>query len=64
MPEEPVARLSAAVRAALEDAAVRHRLAEMDLEPMPGTPASVQRSVETDSAVWGDFIRRRGLRVE
>jgi tripartite-type tricarboxylate transporter receptor subunit TctC len=64
MPEEPVARLNSAIRAALEDPAVRRRLAEMDLEPMLGTPASVRQSAETDSAVWGEFIRGRGLRAE
>ena len=64
MPDEPVARLNATVRAALEDPAVRRRLAEMDLEPMLGTPASVRQSAETDSAVWGEFIRGRGLRAE
>jgi tripartite-type tricarboxylate transporter receptor subunit TctC len=64
IPDEAVARLNAATRAALQDPAVARRLGEMDLEIMLGTPAALRGNVETDSALWGDFIRRRGLRVD
>jgi tripartite-type tricarboxylate transporter receptor subunit TctC len=61
--EEPTLRLNAALQAALRDDAVRQRLAQMHLAPMEGSPASIRQMFERDSEVWGDFIRRRGLRL-
>ena len=54
----------AAFRRALEDASVRRRLEENHLEPLAGTAAGIRGRMEADSAVWGEFIRKRGLRVE
>ncbi|WP_439548863.1 Bug family tripartite tricarboxylate transporter substrate binding protein [Falsiroseomonas sp.] len=64
LPEAVVARLNGAMRAALAAPAVQRRLAEMDLEPVAGSPASIRQSVEQDSTVWGDFIQQRNLRLE
>jgi tripartite-type tricarboxylate transporter receptor subunit TctC len=64
MPAPAVEVLNAAFRRALEDASVRRRLEENTLEPLPGTAADIRGRMEADSAVWGEFIRRRGLRVE
>ncbi len=64
MPVPAVEVLNAAFRRALEDASVRRRLEENTLEPLPGTAADIRGRMEADSAVWGEFIRRRGLRVE
>ncbi|MBL6458249.1 tripartite tricarboxylate transporter substrate binding protein [Belnapia sp. T6] len=64
MPAGPVARLNAAVRSALGEAAVQRRLAEMDLEAMEGSPDSIRQRVESDSAIWGRFIREHGLRID
>jgi tripartite-type tricarboxylate transporter receptor subunit TctC len=57
-------RLNEAMRAALADATVRERLAALYLEPIPGTPQTIRATYERDSATWGDFIRRRGLRLD
>ncbi|WP_421992365.1 Bug family tripartite tricarboxylate transporter substrate binding protein [Roseococcus sp.] len=61
--EEPTLRLNAALQVALRDPTVRQRLAQMHLAPMEGSPASIRQMFESDSKTWGDFIRRRGLRL-
>lgn len=57
-------RLNEAMVAALADPAVRARLAQLYLEPIPGTPATIRAAYERDSETWGAFIRRRGLQLE
>ena len=57
-------KLNDAMVAALADPVVRERLAQMYLEPIPGTPATIRQTYERDSATWGAFIRRRGLQLE
>ncbi|MBK1658126.1 Bug family tripartite tricarboxylate transporter substrate binding protein [Paracraurococcus ruber] len=64
MPEDPVTALNAAVRAALADETAQRRLADNLLVPFPGSAADLRRRMEADSAVWGEFIRRRGLRPD
>jgi tripartite-type tricarboxylate transporter receptor subunit TctC len=64
MPQAAVDVLNAAFRRALGDGSVRRRLEEQTLEPLAGTAADIRGRMESDSAVWGGFIRRRGLRVE
>lgn len=64
MLEVPQERLNDAMRTALAEPAVRERLAGMYLEPIDGTPAAMRRLYEQDSAVWGAFIKRRGLALE
>ena len=54
-------KLNAAMAQTLSEAPVRERLAGMYLEPIPGTPETIRRTYERDSAVWGAFIRRRGV---
>ncbi|TCH98401.1 tripartite tricarboxylate transporter substrate binding protein [Roseococcus sp. SYP-B2431] len=63
LPEGPTVRLNAALQASLKDANVRQRLAQMHLSPMEGSPADIRRMFEQDSETWGNFIRRRGLRL-
>lgn len=61
VPDGPVAAVNAAVRAALADETVQKRLAENVLLPIPGSPQDLRARMERDSAVWGEFIRRRKL---
>ncbi|MDI3306288.1 MAG: tripartite tricarboxylate transporter substrate binding protein [Acetobacteraceae bacterium] len=61
VPDGPVAAVNAAVRAALADQTVQKRLAENVLLPIPGSPQDLRARMERDSAVWGEFIRRRKL---
>ena len=64
IPAPIVATLNAAVQAALNDETVRRRLADAHLVPWPGSAQALQARMEQDGAVWGEFIRRRGLRPE
>ena len=64
MPAAAVERINVAVRAAVTDTETARKLRESYLEPMSGTAQFVRESVESDSANWGAFIRRRNLRVE
>ena len=64
MPAGAVERINAAARAAIADPDTARKLREGYLEPMTGSAQFVRESVETDSANWGAFIRRRNLRVE
>ena len=63
MPEEPVLRLNAALQKALQDPNVRDRFRELYLDSIEGSPATIRESFERDSAIWGGFIKRRGLRL-
>ncbi len=63
MPDDATLRVNAALQAALRDPAVRQRLRDLYLDPMAGSPATIRESFERDSAIWGAFIQRRGLRL-
>nr|WP_314070335.1 tripartite tricarboxylate transporter substrate binding protein [uncultured Roseococcus sp.] len=64
MPAPVVNQLNAAVRTALADETVQKRLADNLLIAWSGSPADLQARMASDSQVWGEFIRRRGLRPE
>lgn len=64
IPAPVVATLNAAVQTALADETVRRRLADAQLVPWPGSAEQLRARMDQDSAVWGEFIRRRGLRPE
>lgn len=57
-------RLAAAIQRALADPAVKGKLDGMSLEAIPGTGADIQKRAETDSQVWGDFIKANGIQAE
>ena len=57
-------RLAAAVQRALADPAVKGKLDGMSLEAISGTGADIQKRAETDSKVWGDFIKANGIQAE
>lgn len=57
-------RLTAAVQRALADPAVKIKLDGMSLESIPGTGADILKRAETDSRVWGEFIRANGIQAE
>lgn len=63
LPDDVTLRLNAALQATLADAAVRQRLRDLYLTPVPGAPATIRDLYERDSAFWGAFIQRRGLRL-
>ncbi len=60
-PSAAIDRLTAETRRFFEDPAVKTRLQELQLEPLPSTPQAVAESVARDSAAWGPLIRQLGL---
>ncbi len=57
-PPEIIARLNAVVVRALNDPAARARLASMNAEAIPSTPAEARAFVEGQLANWGNIVRR------
>jgi tripartite-type tricarboxylate transporter receptor subunit TctC len=60
-PQAAIERLNTETRRFFEDPAVKARLQELQLEPLPSTPQAVAEAVARDSAAWGPLIRQLGL---
>lgn len=56
-----VTRLNTAVQAALADPQIRTKLASLYLYPVVGSADAIKQRAMTESKVWGDFIRKRGI---
>jgi tripartite-type tricarboxylate transporter receptor subunit TctC len=63
-PPAVIARLSAALNAALSDADVRNKLAQAGVTPSPGTPEQFARDLAQEIARWGALIRAKGIKGE
>ena len=57
MDPKVVQKVAAAVNKFLADPAVQTRLRGQFLEPIPGTPAGIQKRGENEAALWGQLIR-------
>ena len=60
-PAQAIDRLNAETRRFFDDSAVRARLQELQLEPLPSAPDAVGQWTQRDSATWGPLIRELGL---
>lgn len=56
-----VAKLNAAVQAALADPQIKAKLSALYLYPVVGTSDSIKQRAMSESRIWGDFIRKRGI---
>jgi tripartite-type tricarboxylate transporter receptor subunit TctC len=63
-PPAVIARLSAALNAALSDADVRNKLAQAGVTPSPGTPEEFARDLAQEISRWGALIRAKGIKGE
>jgi tripartite-type tricarboxylate transporter receptor subunit TctC len=63
-PPTVIARLNAALVAALTDPDVRGKLAQAGVTPSPGTPEDFDRYLRTELARWGKLIREKGIKGE
>jgi tripartite-type tricarboxylate transporter receptor subunit TctC len=52
-----VQKLAASVNKFLADPAIRAKLNDQFLAPIPGTPEGIQKRGENEAAVWGALIR-------
>jgi tripartite-type tricarboxylate transporter receptor subunit TctC len=57
-PKDVVARLNHEVNAALRDPAVKKKLEDLTLDPMPGTPEQAGALLSHDIKRWGEVIQR------
>jgi len=60
-PPEIVAKLNAAINAALATPAVRDGLARLGAVPAGGTPADFQRTIDRETKRWGELIERNKI---
>jgi tripartite-type tricarboxylate transporter receptor subunit TctC len=63
-PAPTIARLHAAVKAALETPEMRDKLAQQSVVPAVGEPGAFPAYVERESAKWGELIRARGIKLQ
>jgi tripartite-type tricarboxylate transporter receptor subunit TctC len=60
-PQMVIERLNQALQRALADSAVKSRLAELGVTPMPGSPAELAAHLVTEIRRWGEVIERAGV---
>jgi tripartite-type tricarboxylate transporter receptor subunit TctC len=63
-PADVVATLNKAVNAALADASMKARLAELGGAPFPGTPAEFGALIASETEKWGKVVKFSGARVD
>jgi tripartite-type tricarboxylate transporter receptor subunit TctC len=63
-PPAIVARLNAAIHAALKDPGVSAQLRKLGVEPTPTSPDETTRYIRTESEKWGALVRKTGMKSE
>jgi tripartite-type tricarboxylate transporter receptor subunit TctC len=61
MPEEHVARLSAAINKALADPKIAQRLFDVGLEVVGGSPQEMARRMKAETLIWAKAAKEAGL---
>jgi tripartite-type tricarboxylate transporter receptor subunit TctC len=64
MDPKVVQKLAAAVNKFLADPAAQAKLRTLFVEPIPGTPAGIQKRGEQEAQVWGTLIRELKIQPE
>jgi tripartite-type tricarboxylate transporter receptor subunit TctC len=64
VPRPIIDRLIAGINKAIESQIFRDRFASIGDEPAGGSPEEFAEVIRTDSAKWGDVIRRAGARLD
>jgi tripartite-type tricarboxylate transporter receptor subunit TctC len=57
-------RLAAAVNHFLADPAMKQKLVDQFLFPIPGTPADIQKRAENEARIWGGLIRDLKIQID
>jgi tripartite-type tricarboxylate transporter receptor subunit TctC len=63
-PPAIIAKLSAALREALNEPEVLKRIAAEGAEPIPGTPEDYARDIASESAKWSAVVRKAGVEAK
>ncbi len=64
VPRGIVDKLNAAINKALKSESFRKKFDKIGDEPAGGTPENFAETIKTDSAKWGDVIKRAGIKIE
>src|SRR5436190_17939833 len=64
VPRPIIDRLNAAINKAVQSPTFRDRFAVIGDEPAGGTPEEFAELIRTDSAKWGEVVRRSGARLD
>lgn len=64
MPKEIIARLSAECTRILKPAEIRERFAGLGADAVGGTPEELAATIQTESARWGEVVRKQHITVE
>ncbi len=64
VPRPIVEKLNAAINKALASDSFKEKFAKIGDEPAGGTPEDFAETIRTDSAKWGDVVRRSGAKLE
>jgi len=64
VPRPIVDKLNAAINKALASDSFKEKFAKIGDEPAGGTPEDFVETIRTDSAKWGDVVRRSGAKLE
>ena len=62
-PDAVIAKIHAAVVDALDEPAIREKLATQLMEPIPTTPAQFRAKIDADLARWSPIIKTLNLRI-
>jgi tripartite-type tricarboxylate transporter receptor subunit TctC len=63
-PPEVIARLNAEMAKALAAPDLRQRLANIGVDPAPGTPAELQRLIRDETLLWTKVIKAAGIKAD
>lgn len=63
-PPEIVGKINAALLKAMTTPAVKARLEQLGLEPIPSSPAAMAQYAAAERAKWGRVIKANGIRVD
>lgn len=63
-PPQVVAFVAKGVASALQDATLRKRLADLDIEPGGNSPKEFAQFVKDETRQWGEVVRRANIKLE
>jgi tripartite-type tricarboxylate transporter receptor subunit TctC len=63
-PPELARRISSDIAAALADGAVRERYRGIGVDPVSNTPAQLAELIRADLKVYGEIVKRTGVKAE
>jgi len=62
-PQAIIAKLSAAINAAIAVPAVKARFEQLGVEPMPLSPDGFRKHIATEAEKWGKVIKAQNIRI-